>query len=520
MTRRILFISFLLLTALAVVACRPEGAAPPTTPQAPAEADETSEPLTIKYPGEDWGYPSPFSFYPRGPGYTRMSLLFDTLTWKDEESIIPWLAQDWRVSDDGTVWTLTLRDDAAFHDGQPLTVEDVVFTYEYFMTHTTAFKWNASLEKIKDVEDVGENQVAITLHEPFAAFLNDTAGSVPILPRHIWESVEAPDKFTDPEAVIGSGPFALAEYNREEGRYIYEANEDHFMGRPIVDRLLFVKVGDPALALETGAVDAADFSGKEIAAVQELRAEGDFEVLEGPSFWLLQIIFNTAEPPFDDVEARRAVARAIDRDNIVQQVTHDGATVANPGILSPHTDWCNPDLPTYTHDPDQAAALFAERDLADTPLTLITTANYAREAEMAEKDLESAGLTIQVKTGDNSTVDTLLKEGNFDLAINGHGGIASPSILHEPDWPAAIYENEAYNDLFAQQARTVDEEARRELVWELQEIVTQELPVLPLYHPKRWLLYDGDKLDTWFYTTGGMSVGIPTPLNKLIFLPR
>ncbi|MFO7916672.1 MAG: ABC transporter substrate-binding protein [Anaerolineae bacterium] len=519
MSRRPLLICLLLLAIIALAACRPEGAASPATPQAPAETDGPSESLTIKYPGDDWGYPSPFSFYPRGPGYTRISLLFDTLVWKDQEGIIPWLAEDWRVSDDGTTWTFTLRPDAAFHDGEPLTVEDVVFTYRYFMEHTTAFKWNASLDKVEDVEAVGENEVAITLHAPFAGFLNDTAGSIPILPRHVWEDVEDPAKFVAPEAVVGSGPFVLADYNREEARYVYEAHEAHFMGRPIVDRLIFVRVGDEALALKTGAVDAADFAGKEIDVVKELQPEGAFEVLEGPSFWLLQIIFNTTEPPFDDVDVRRAVARAVDRENIVEQVTHDGATVANPGIISPHTDWYNPDLPAYPHDPHEAAALFAERDLADTPLTLITTADYAREAEMVKKDLEAAGLTVQIKTGDRGTVDTLLKEGNFSLAINGHGGIANPSILHEPDWPAAIYENETYNDLFAQQARTVDDEARRELVWELQEIVAAELPVLPLYHPRRWLLYDGDKLDTWFYTAGGMSVGIPLPLNKLIFLP-
>jgi peptide/nickel transport system substrate-binding protein len=139
---------------------------------------------------------------------------------------------------------------------------------------------------------------------------------------------------------------------------------------------------------------------------------------------------------------------------------------------------------------------------------------------MVQKDLELAGLTVQIKTGDRATVDALLREGNFSLAINGHGGIANPSILREPDWPAATYENETYSELFARQARTVDEEARRELVWQLQEILVEELPVLPLYHPKMWLLYDGDKLDTWFYTAGGMSVGIPIPLNKLIFLPQ
>ncbi|MEA3406673.1 MAG: ABC transporter substrate-binding protein [Chloroflexota bacterium] len=520
MTRRILLISLILLAIFAITACRPESVAPPTTQGAPAEPTQTSEPLTIKYPGDDWGYPSPFAFYPRGPGYTRMSFLFDTLVWKDEEGIIPWLAEDWQVSDDGTAWTFAIRSDVKFQDGEPLTVEDVVFSYAFFKEHMTAFKWNASLEKVKGVEAVSENGVAITLKEPFAGFLNDTAGSIPILPKHIWEDVEDPAKFAEPEAVIGSGPFTLTDYNREEGRYVYEANEDYFKGRPIIDRLVFVKVSDEALALETGTVDAASFWGKEIDVVKELRSDGTFEVLEGPSFWVLQLVFNTANPPFDKANVRQAVAQAIDRQNIVEQVTHGGAIVANLGIISPHTDWYNPNLPTYKHDTAEAKTFFEEQGLTTKPLTLITTANFAREAEMVKQDLEAVGLAIQLKTGDRTTVDTLLREGNFDLAINGHGGIANPSILDTPDWPAATYKNEMYDTLFAQQAQAVDQEKRRELVWQLQELLAEELPILPLYHPRMWLLYDGSKLDTWFYTAGGMSVGIPIPLNKLAFLPR
>ena len=69
--------------------------------------------------GSDWGYPSPFAFYPRGPGYVRMSFLFDTLTWKDENGIIPCLADGWKVSDDGMTWTFCLNEYAKWHDGEP-----------------------------------------------------------------------------------------------------------------------------------------------------------------------------------------------------------------------------------------------------------------------------------------------------------------------------------------------------------------------------------------------------------------
>jgi peptide/nickel transport system substrate-binding protein len=448
-----------------------------------------------------------------------MSFLFDSLVWKDAEGIIPWLAKDWEVSEEGMVWTFTLRSDVTFHDGEPLTVEDVIFSYTYFKEHMTAFKWNASLEKVEGVEAVGETKVTIALKEPSAGLLNDTAGSIPILPKHIWENVKDPAKFAEPEAVIGSGPFVLSDYNREEGRYVYEANKAHFQGRPIIDRLVFVKVSDEALALKTGTVDAASFWGKEIDAVEALRSDTALQVLGGPSFWVLQVIFNTANTPFDNPSARQAVARAIDRQSIVEQVTHGGASVANLGIISTHTDWYNPNLPAYKHDTAKAKRFFEEQGLDTESLSLITTANFAREAEMVKKNLESAGLSVALKTGDRGTVDALLREGSFDLAINGHGGIANPSILDTPDWPAATYANETYDALFARQAQAVDEERRRELVWQLQELLAEELPVLPLYHPRMWLLYDESKLDTWFYTAGGMSVGIPIPLNKLIFLP-
>jgi len=516
----------LLLVALVlfglVAGCAPKVVQEPTATSVAVAPTKTvePEPLIVNYPGDDWGYPSPFGFYPRGPGYTRMSLIFDTLAWKDEKGVIPWLADEWKVSDHGLKWTFKLHPDVTFHDGKPLTAEDVAFTYGYFLENMTSFKWNVSLDKVERAEVVGEGEVAIYLAEPVANFLVDTAGSLPILPKHIWEKVEDPAKFSEAAAVIGSGPFKLAEYNKEEARYVYEANTEYFKGKPTIDRLIFTKVLDGALALKTGAVDAASFWGKEIDAVKELEGDSSYDIIDGPSFWVLQMIFNTGKAPLDNVAVRRAIAHAIDRAKIVEQVTHGGAIVANLGIISPKTDWCNPDLPAYGYDPQKAKSILEAQGLTDLQLTLITTAGFAREAELVKADIEAAGIQVELKTGDRSTVDGLLREGNFDLAINGHGAIANPSILSTPSWPASVYKNEAYDKLFQEQSRTIDEAKRHEMVGELQEMLAEDLPVLTLYHPKMRLVYDPSKVDTWFYTAGGISKGIPIPLNKLIFLER
>ena len=519
-----------LVLAGLVAGCRP--APSPTATPVPAAPTPTlvptptpmptptPAPVALTLPGDDWGYPSPFTFYPRGPGYLRMSFIFDTLTWKDEKGIIPWLADSWEVSEDGTKWTFKLHPGVKWHDGKPLTAEDVAFTFDYFKKHIAAFKWFMRAKEIEKAEAIDEHTVALHLKEPIAGFLVNVAGSVPIIPQHIWKDVEDPAKFTGKEAIIGSGPFKLVEYSKEECRYVYEANPDYFKGKPVVDRLVFIKVKDDAMALKTGTVDAAFFWGKEIEAVKALEAEPNLESIEGPSFWVLQIIFNTKRPPFDKVEFRRAIAHAIDRSKIVEKVTHGGAIVANLGIISPGTDWYNPNLPAYEYDPAKAKKMLDELGAKGLKITLLTTGKFAREAELVKADLEKVGLEAEVKSADWGTVDGLLKKGDFDLAISGHGGIANPDILRNPAWPATVYKNDEYDRLFAEQSKAMDKEQRRKVVWQLQRIIAEDLPVLTLYHPKIWCVYNPAKLDTWFYTPGGISTGIPTEQNKLVFLKR
>jgi len=511
-----------LLLSLALLLTGPASGCAAPAPAGPTAGVDNPEANTVELtlPGDDWGYPSPFTFYPRGPGYVQMSLLFDTLTWKDQEGVIPWLADEWDVSDDGTEWTFALRPGVTWHDGRSLTAEDVAFSFEYFSAHRASLKWSWPVDRIAGAEVVGEGTVKIRLTDPVASCHEVLMGSLPIIPRHVWEDVDDPARFSSEAAVVGSGPFRLVEYNKEQGRYVYAANPDYFRGRPAVDPLLFVRVENQALALQTDMTDYASFWGKEIAAVQEFDDDPDYGIIEGPSYWVLQLIFNTARPPFDDVRVRQAVAQAIDREEIVEQVTHGGAIVASPGILPPQSEWHRPDLSAPAHDPAAARRTLEALGLLDLQPTLITTADFAREAELIEAQLAQVGLQVVVQSSDTGTVDALLREGNFDLAINGHGGLANPAILESPTWPANSYHNETYDRLYQEQAGSVDDAARRELVWQLQEIIAEELPVLTLWHPRMWTVYDPARLDTWFYTAGGIGFGIPISMNKLAFIER
>ena len=493
--------------------------------------------------GADWGYPAPFTFYPRGPGYSRMSLLFDTLTWKDADGVIPALADGWTVSDDGKTWTFYLDRNARWHDNELFTADDVKFTIEYMQDHEGEFTWFEAINYIDDVVVVDDYTVVIGLNAPMASFLVDIAGNVPMLPEHIWKDVSDPLTFKDDDAVIGTGPLKLVEYDSTMSSYQYEANYDYYDGKLLVDEFISMEVGDAAAALQTREVDEVSFWGSEIGAVQGFEGNPDFKIVTGPSFWVLQVIFNcdaddTKGYPTNILEFRQAIAHGIDRDMIVSNVLDDGGIPANTGIMHPDSIWYNPDCTVYEHSSDIANATLdslgfteknsegirqypsgAERSGSLT-FDLYTTGKFSREAGQIEDDLNVIGIKIVVISSAWGPIDTRLKAGNFDMVISGHGGISNPQIMRVPSWPASTYQNSEYDSIFAAQEVEMDLDSRKELVNQLQEMVADDLPVYTLYHPYMWCVYDPEVLDTWFYTRDGIGIGIPLELNKLIFLAR
>lgn len=485
-------------------------------------------------PGGDWGYPSPFGFVPRGPGYIRMSFGFDTLTWKDQNgAVIPWLADSWEMSDDGKAWTFHLHEGVKWHDGEPFTAKDVQFTLDYIKEHKTSFKWFQTLSYIDHVDIVDDHTAVIHLTEPFAPFLVDIAGNIPMIPEHIWKDISDPAKFVGDKAVIGTGPFKLLEYNKEQGYYKWEANEEYFKGKPLVDKLISLSVNDPALALTTGDIDETSFWGRRAEASSAFENNPDFGGPWGSNYWVLKVIFNCEEYPTNLTAFRKAIAFGINRTEIVEQVVHGYGIPANTGIIHPDvTEWYNPDLPDYEHNVTKANEILDSLNFIDTDsdgireypggedleFELLTFDKFSREAELIKPQLAVVGIKIDVKVMDMSTVDAILKEGNFFMVISGHGAITNPNILENPDWPGGTCKNETYTALFKEQRGTMDFEARRALVFQLQESVAENLPVYTLYHPQMCCVYRPDKLDTWFFTKGGVGIGIPIEMNKLVFI--
>jgi len=491
----------------------------------------------IHLPGGDWGLPTPFTFYPRGPGYIHLSLVYDTLVWKDEKDTIPWLAKRWECGPGALQWTFHLRPGVRWQDGKPLTADDVSFTFDYLRRHPV--EW-FSLEAIASVEAWDDHTVIFHLRKPYAPFLSQVAGNVPIIPEHIWKDVSDPRSTSSLNRLVGSGPYRLIQYDKAQGAYAYTANPDFFLKPPRIGKILFVPTGDPVAALERGLVDQAAIPASLLARFSRRR---DFSVLSGPSFWVLTLRFNCVRYPFSQRTVRQALACAIDREALIRHAVPgglQGARPGSPGFLPPDSNWFDPKIQhMYPYDSSRAESVLRSAGIEDRngdhvfegpegtamKLTLITTPEYLREAETLQLMLGKIGFELQPKAMDIKSLDALVREGRFDLALTGHGGLgADPSAI--PGFGAdkrslhfGAPTDPAYLALTEQLMASSDPSQRMKLCRKMQHLYADELPTLPLYYPVRFSAHRPQVLDGWFYTAeGGVGIGIPLSYNKLVFI--
>ena len=135
---------------------------------------------------------NPYTYITGFPGWNILTMQYDTLFTLDLTGTPqPWLVADWDLSEDGTVYTLTLRDDVYWNDGEPFTAEDVKFTFEYYTANKHG-RWTRGIGGFSTAEVVGDHQVVITLEEANPPYVQLAFGDVPIIPKHIWEGIENP----------------------------------------------------------------------------------------------------------------------------------------------------------------------------------------------------------------------------------------------------------------------------------------------------------------------------------------
>ncbi|AGL00385.1 ABC transporter substrate-binding protein [Desulfoscipio gibsoniae] len=295
------------------------------------ENKEQNQVDVIRLEGGDWGYPSPYAHYSRGPGSFKMALIFDGLLERDENGLIPWLAEKYEIIDNGKQYLFTIRDGVKWHDGKPFTAEDVQFSFEYAKKYPTV-RSDFAGDDIEKVEVVGNNQVLVTVAERNAAMLYNL-GNARMIPKHIWENVDNPKEFTAPEAVIGTGPYRLTDYNKEHGTYHFEAFGDFWGPRQRVKAIEFIPVSEPILAFEKGEIDQTGISSDVLPRFQN---RPEYKIVQSPGFWGYRLLFNMGDNPvLRQKELRQAIAYAIDARELVDKVERGAAVPGSAGVLPP-----------------------------------------------------------------------------------------------------------------------------------------------------------------------------------------
>ena len=291
-------------------------------------------------------------------GWKWMRLYYDRLVrLSPDVEPVPWAAAEVDPVDDVTI-DVTLREGMTFHDGEPLTAEDVVFTFDYYMNSDYSY-FDSYLAAIDSVEQTGDLGVRFNLREPSAPFATITLSQIPILPAHIWSEIDNPQELTPDEIpTVGSGPFVFDRYDRGEFMSI-NTFEDHFHADEIavdtVEFRIFADAEGVFTALQTGQIDMTAWR-LEPGQIPLAEDNDELTVVSVPDFGYYHMTFNTRREPFDDVAVRRALSMAMDRERMVN-VLLDGRGEVGTSIIAPvNAFWHAPFIERFEFDMEAARA--------------------------------------------------------------------------------------------------------------------------------------------------------------------
>jgi len=409
---------------------------------------------------------------------------------------MPSLAREWHVSEDGLTYTFHLHEGVKWHDGEDFTADDVVFTVDVFLRATHP-RLRASLVHMESVEAVDDHTVVFTLKQPFGPFLGVfEAGTMPMIPRHIYEGTDFANNPMN-ATPIGTGPFRFNEWR--QGSFIHLVrNEDYYLdGRPYLDEVYYHVIPDGAsraVAYELGTVDVLHGGSIENFDIERVAALPNTCITDagweyfGPHSWLW---LNNHEGPMADVNARRAVMHAIDRE-FARDALWAGRGELATGPVSSSTRFHDANTPSIDYDPVRAREYLAQSDYGGETLRLLPLPygeTWQRWAEAVRQNLLEVGFNVDLVPTDVAGWNQRVSEWDFDLAFTYLYQYGDPAlgvsrtyvesnIAKGSPWNnVAGYRNAEVDALWAQAAISPSEDERQQLYSEIQNRIVEDVPV-------------------------------------------
>ena len=498
---------------------------------------------------DDEGTMNPYT-YGSGYGDNFIYFQFESLFVSDDNGKLkPWLVKEYRVSDDLLTHSLILREGIKWTDGMPFTAEDVKFSFDYYRTHDHV-RWTANIASHESATVVNEYQVDVKLKAPDADFMINTLEETPIIPKHIWESVDEPPSTNENDLAegrnVGTGPYILKEY--VPGQYYrFEANPDYWAGVPRAKELVILLFADISSALAAFQAHEIDLMLQTVPPehLNLLKAIPGVKVTQGPLYGTALLIFDNQQAPFDQKEVRQAINKAIDRKDIVDTVVLGAGTPGSAGWIHPQQPIFNLDVVTE-YNPEKANALLdglgyvdsdgdGIREFDGQPMSFELNTNsgnpaWIRSAELVSEMLLDIGIKAMVTPLEAATFWDKgwpgwdVKNGrNYQMSMWGW----SPPVqiiqtrvgwlLHSD--PALGRFNttgtalETMDSLIEEIYAEIDLDRRAQLMKDMQALIAEESPFVVLYYQDGLFPHWTDVIDNLYFIPGD------GPVSKFTFLP-
>ncbi len=428
----------------------------------------------------------------------------------------PALAAELPTKVDDTTYTVDLREGATFHNGEPVTADDVVFSYERVLDPASGSLFTPFVDFIDAVTAVDEDTVEITTKYPYS-LIESRLGIVKIVPKALVEA--------DLEAFganpVGSGPYALVSAVPED-KVVFEAYADYNGPRPAkaagMNWNLLADAAARVTAMSSGTIQAME--DVPYIDADSLAATVDVESVQ--SFGLLFMMFNSNVAPFDDVRVRQAFFYALDMDKIINTGMLGNATAATSFLPDTYPNY-NEASTVYSYEPEKAKELLADAGASDLSITLLTTdTGWVKEvAPLIKESLDAIGVNVTLDVGQSAAQYAKVDAGDYTVMVApGDPSVfgSDPDLLMNWWYGDNVWSNNrtywSDSDEFAQLHELLDTAVQSEgdaqqTAWnEAFDLVAEQAVLYPLFHRKLPTAWSSDDL-----------VGFqPVPTTGLSFL--
>ena len=450
------------------------------------------------------------------------TLMFNSLVKKNENfDYVGELASDIKRSDDNLTYTFNLRDGVKFHDGRPFTSADAKYTLDLVFSSTFAksasFYEGTGAERksyIKNVEAPDARTLVVTTTKPWTGLLPNLV-PVAIIPKDSYENMKShPGAVVSDltsEKIYGTGPFKFKSYDSSQQVLDLEANADYWDGAPHIPAVRVRVISDTnalQAELRSGRVDISPLpTSLSPDAVRLLGQDPKLQVLQFTGSNLYVLTLNCTQPPLNDARVRQAIAYAIDRESMIRDLLLGQGKIAHS--ILPEESWAYSPGHTYPFDPGMAKKLLDEAGLKDPdgdgpqlriakPLVYkvsgsnVSGKNYAG---VIQNYLKNVGVPMTIETAELNTLFAEVRRGNFQIFYGQWvGGNQDPIFYKDlfatseiptekrPSRNRSRYSNKELDPLIDEAVNTFDRDKAKQLYARIQDIVTGDLPILPLWY--------------------------------------